>query len=166
MAEKIDLKYYQETVPARYQLLRFIGQGGAGAVFSATDTQTGQPVAVKVLKEEALAVDPVSLKLEFKLLSSLDHPHILRVLDYGVGPRGSLGLLSASRALAMLRGRDYVLPADVADIAPDVLAHRLVLTFDAVADGVDPRSVVARVLQCVAPPQIAPNSHDLAEVAS
>lgn len=88
------------------------------------------------------------------------------VLDYGVGPRGSLGLLSASRALALLRGRDYVLPADVADIAPDVLAHRLVLTFDAVADGVDPRSVIARVLECVAPPQIAPNSHALAEVAS
>jgi len=54
----------------------------------------------------------------------------------------------------------------LADIAPDVLAHRLVLTFDAVADGVDPRAVIAQVLEYVAPPQIAPNSHDLAEVAS
>ena len=41
-----------------------------------------------------------------------------------------------ARALALLRGRDYVLPADVLDLAPDVLAHRLVLSFDAVADGV------------------------------
>jgi MoxR-like ATPase len=66
----------------------------------------------------------------------------------------------------MLRGRDYVLPADVADIAPEVLAHRLVLTFDAVADGVDPRAVIAQVLDCVPPPQVAPNSGELAEVAS
>lgn len=87
-------------------------------------------------------------------------------LEYGIGPRGSLGLLSASRALAVLRGRDYVLPSDVADIAPDVLAHRMVLTFDAVADGVDPRAVIAQLLDCVPPPVIAPNSHELAEVAS
>jgi MoxR-like ATPase len=87
-------------------------------------------------------------------------------LDYGVSPRGSLGLLSASRALALLRGRDYVLPTDVADIAPDVLSHRLVLTFDAVADGVDPRDVIGQVLESVAQPQIAPRSYDLDEVAS
>ena len=55
-------------------------------------------------------------------------PTIASLLDYGVSPRGSLGLLAASRALALLRGRDYVLPTDVADIAPNVLSHRLVLT--------------------------------------
>ena len=44
-----------------------------------------------------------------------------------------------------MRGRDYVLPRDVADVAPDVLAHRLVLTFDAVADGADPRRIVEHV---------------------
>ena len=91
---------------------------------------------------------------------------IAGVLEYGVGPRGSLGLLSAGRALAVLRGRDYVLPADVADIAPDVLAHRLVPTFDAVADGLDPRAVIATLLDCVPPPVIAPNSQQLTEVAS
>ena len=64
------------------------------------------------------------------------------MLEYGVSARGTLGLVAAARALALLRGRDYVLPSDVADIAADVLAHRLVLSFDAVAEGVDPRSVV------------------------
>jgi MoxR-like ATPase len=88
------------------------------------------------------------------------------VLEYGISPRGSLGLLAASRAMALLRGRDYVLPSDVADIAPDVLAHRVVLKFDAVADGVDPRDVIDEVLRSVAPPQIAPRGDDLAEVAS
>jgi MoxR-like ATPase len=91
---------------------------------------------------------------------------IAGLLEYGVSPRGSLGLLSASRALALLRGRDYVLPTDVVEIAPDVLAHRLVLTFDAVADGVDPRHVVAEVLERVPAPQIAPRHADPDELAS
>ncbi|MHC9294939.1 AAA family ATPase [Mycobacterium sp. LTG2003] len=91
---------------------------------------------------------------------------IAGLLEYGVSPRGSLGLLSASRALALLRGRDYVLPGDVAEIAPDVLAHRLVLTFDAVADGVDPRQVIAEVIDRVPVPQIAPRHAELDEMAS
>ena len=90
------------------------------------------------------------------------HPHrygldLARVLEYGVSARGSLGLIAAARGLALLRGRDYVLPHDVVDIAGDVLAHRLVLTFDAVAEGVDPRSIVAQVLQVVPRPQVAPD---------
>jgi MoxR-like ATPase len=88
------------------------------------------------------------------------------LLEYGASPRGSLGLLAASRAMALLRGRDYVLPGDVADIAPDVLAHRVALKFDAVADGVEPRAVIDQVLQSVHPPQIAPRSDDFDEVAS
>ena len=56
----------------------------------------------------------------------------------------------------MLRGRDYVLPADVYDVAHDVMAHRLVLTFDALADGVDPRAVVSRVLHTVEQPHVVP----------
>ncbi|TWD81968.1 MoxR-like ATPase [Kribbella amoyensis] len=78
------------------------------------------------------------------------------VLEFGVSPRATLGLVAAGRALALLRGRDYVLPADVADVALDVMAHRLVLTFDALADGVDPRAVVARVLQAVDQPHVVP----------
>jgi MoxR-like ATPase len=79
------------------------------------------------------------------------------VLEYGVSARGSLGLIAAARPLALLRGRDYVLPNDVADIAPDVLAHRLVLSFDAVAEGVDPRSVIRSILEVVPRPRVAPD---------
>lgn len=78
------------------------------------------------------------------------------VLEYGASPRGSLGLVAAGRALALLRGRDYVLPADVSDVAVDVLAHRLVLTFDALADGYDPRAVVSQVLATIQQPHVAP----------
>jgi MoxR-like ATPase len=81
-------------------------------------------------------------------------------LEYGVSPRGSLGLVAASRALALLRGRDYVLPNDVSDLAADVLAHRLVLTFDASAEDVDPRTLIAAVVRAVPPPRIAPHEDD------
>ena len=64
--------------------------------------------------------------------------------------------MQAGKALAVLRGRDYVMPIDVADLAVDVLAHRLVLTYDALADEVSPRSVVERVLEVVEAPHVSP----------
>jgi MoxR-like ATPase len=91
-----------------------------------------------------------------RLVVATRDPALSAQLAYGASPRATLGLIAAARALALLRGRDYVLPADVADIAPDVLAHRLVLSFDAVADGVSPESIVQRVLQSVPTPVIAP----------
>jgi MoxR-like ATPase len=91
---------------------------------------------------------------------ALDH-----VLDYGVSARGTLGLVAASRALALLRGRDYVLPGDVVDLAADVLAHRMVLSFDAVAEGVDPRSVVASILDVVPRPRLAPDDQNVEAAA-
>ena len=75
------------------------------------------------------------------------------VLDVGASPRATLGLVAAARAMALIRGRDHVLPGDVRELAPDVIAHRLVLGFDAVADGVTAASVVERVVSAVRPPQ-------------
>lgn len=57
--------------------------------------------------------------------------------------------MAAGRALALLRGRDYALPQDVFDVAPDVLRHRLVLSYEALADGVDVQDVLVRVLSTV-----------------
>ena len=75
-------------------------------------------------------------------------------LTYGASPRASLGLIGAGRALALIRGRGYVLPQDVVDVIPDVLRHRLILSYDALADGVPVDHVIARVMQTVPPPQI------------
>ncbi len=77
-------------------------------------------------------------------------------VSYGASPRASLGMIAAARALALLRGRDYVLPQDVLDIAPDVLRHRLVLSYDALADGVPLEHIVKRVLQTIPLPQVTP----------
>jgi MoxR-like ATPase len=83
-------------------------------------------------------------------------PELAPLVVHGASPRGSLGLLAAGRALALIRGRDHLLPADIAAIAADVLAHRLVMTYDAVADGVPPRRLIERVLHVIAPPTVAP----------
>jgi MoxR-like ATPase len=74
------------------------------------------------------------------------------LLRAGASPRGTIGLTLAARATAFLQGRGYVVPQDVKDVAPDVLRHRLALSFDAEASGVDGDEIVQRVLQTVASP--------------
>src|ERR671936_2224789 len=75
-------------------------------------------------------------------------------VEFGASPRGSINLIHAGRALALLRGRDYVLPVDVRDLARDVLRHRIVLTYEALAAGVDADRVLDGVLQRVPMPRI------------
>ncbi|GAA2707658.1 MoxR family ATPase [Micromonospora olivasterospora] len=83
-------------------------------------------------------------------------PEVAPLLAYGASPRATLGLVAAARAQALLRGREYVVPEDVRELAVDVLAHRLVLSFDAVADGVPADAVVRRLVDAVPPPRVAP----------
>ncbi len=82
------------------------------------------------------------------------HLHDLTaVIEVGASPRATLGLAAAARAVALVHGRTYARPQDIAMVAADVIAHRLVLTFDAVADGVDPRAVVERIVAAIPPPR-------------
>jgi MoxR-like ATPase len=80
-------------------------------------------------------------------------PELARVIEIGASPRATLGMAAAARAFALIRGRDYVMPKDVQAVARDVMSHRLFLTFDAVADEVDPRMVVDRIIGAIPPPQ-------------
>ncbi|MBQ1047317.1 AAA family ATPase [Micromonospora sp. C51] len=133
-----------------------------------TGTPTARPVldptrlvalqarAREVFVHHALAEYVVRLVLATRDPRRFGLPEVAAQLAYGASPRATLGLIAAARALALLRGRDYVLPADVREIAGDVLAHRLVLAFDAVADDVDPGELVRQVVEAVPPPQIAP----------
>jgi MoxR-like ATPase len=75
-------------------------------------------------------------------------------VEFGASPRGSINLVHAGRALALLRGRDYLLPIDVRDLARDVLRHRIVLTYEALAAGVDADRVLDDVLEKVPMPRI------------
>ncbi|WFE27260.1 MoxR family ATPase [Solwaraspora sp. WMMD791] len=118
-----------------------------------------QQQARDVFVHHALAEYIVRLVLATRRPQLFGLPELSGLLAYGASPRATLGLVAAARGLALLRGRDYVLPEDVRELAVDVIAHRLVLSFDAVADGVDAASIVRRLVQVVPPPQIAP-AHD------
>jgi MoxR-like ATPase len=71
------------------------------------------------------------------------------LIEYGSSPRGPIGMVQAAQALALLRGRRHAVPEDVADVAADVLRHRLVLTYDAIGDGVTPDEVLGAVWERV-----------------
>ena len=77
---------------------------------------------------------------------------IERWVDYGASPRGPIGMVQAARALALLRGRRHVIATDVRDLAPDVLRHRLVLSYDALGDGIDAERIIEAVLGAVPMP--------------
>jgi MoxR-like ATPase len=72
------------------------------------------------------------------------------LIEFGSSPRGPIGLVQAAQALALLRGRAHAVEEDVVDLAPDVLRHRLVLTYDALGDGVTADDVLARIMGAVA----------------
>ena len=78
-------------------------------------------------------------------------PELSELIEYGASPRASIGLIQSAQALALLRGRTHVTVADVRDLAPDILRHRLVLSYDALADGVRADELVASVLEAVRP---------------
>jgi MoxR-like ATPase len=74
------------------------------------------------------------------------------LISYGASPRGPIGLVQAARALALLRGRRHVLAADITDLAPEVLRHRLVLSYEGLSEGVTPDSLLEKVLAAVGEP--------------
>lgn len=76
-------------------------------------------------------------------------------LSYGASPRASLSIISASKALALLRKRDYVIPQDIVDVIPDVLRHRLIIPFEAAADGITCDYVIEQILQVVPLPIVS-----------
>jgi MoxR-like ATPase len=82
-------------------------------------------------------------------LSSIDLQDLSRYVTYGASPRASIYMVMAAQALALVRGREYVLPEDVRTIAPDVLRHRLVLSYEALSDDVDAQHVIGAVLRRV-----------------
>ncbi|MFE3999899.1 AAA family ATPase [Nocardioides sp. YIM B13467] len=132
----------------------------AEQILDATALRHLQSRADQVFVHHTVAQYAVKLVMATRTPHAYGLRHLEGLLAYGVSARGSLGLITAGRALALLRGRDYVLPGDVADLAGDILAHRLVLTFDAEADGVDPRAVVDAVLAVVPQPRATPSDDD------
>jgi MoxR-like ATPase len=115
-----------------------------------------QDVADHVYVDAAVVDYAVSLAFATRDPGRYALADLEELVAYGASPRASLGLVAAGRALALLRGRSYVLPQDVFDVAPDVLRHRLVLSYEALAEGIDADAVLARVLSTVPAPRVVP----------
>ena len=110
-------------------------------------------------------VDPSLVHYAVKLISATRFPEryglesIKEFLSFGASPRASIGLIEGARALALLRGRDYALPEDVADLVPDVLRHRLVLSYSALTQGKTADSLIQNVMNAVPMPDKPLESH-------
>src|ERR1700712_2509796 len=113
-------------------------------------------------------VDREVARYAVMLVDATRHPakhgldDVASLIEFGGSPRASIGLIQAAQALALLRDRTFVTTEDVADLAKDVLRHRLVLSFDALAEGIAPDAILDRVLETVA----VPRAQRLVEVAA
>jgi MoxR-like ATPase len=116
-----------------------------------------QRAAEEVSVHELIADYVVRLVMATREPEQYRLSELRKVIDIGASPRATLGLVASARALALLRGRDFVLPEDVRDVARDVMSHRIVLTFDALADGVDTIEIVDQLLMTVPPPRVVWN---------
>jgi MoxR-like ATPase len=110
-------------------------------------------------------VDPSLIKFAVKLAAATRDPathglpELAKFLSFGVSPRGPIHLVEGARALAQLRGRSYVLPQDVVDLVPDVFRHRLVLTYEALAEGISADELIHRFLRKVPAPEKPLETH-------
>ena len=103
-------------------------------------------------------VDPSLIQYAVKLVSATRKPErygladMAKYLSYGASPRATIGMIEGSRALALLRGRRYVLPEDITDLVPDVMRHRVVLSYEALAEGMTPDALIQRVMKAIPVP--------------
>ena len=120
---------------------------------------------------ERVYVDPEVIAYAATLVSATRRPAdhglapLAGALAFGGSPRASIGLIAGARALAFIRGRRYALPGDVADLVPDVLRHRLVLSYDALAAGATPEAIIDALLQRFPAPRIDLGDRDDRDVA-
>jgi MoxR-like ATPase len=156
----------------RFMLKVLIGYPSPTEEFVIVERQTAAPDhAGRAVDAEQLAklqqaadsvfVDPALIEYAVKLanatrdVGSVGLGDLSRFVTYGASPRASINLILGGRALALVRGREYALPQDLRDIAHDVLRHRLVLSYEALADGVTADDIVDRILAAVPAPELA-----------
>ncbi|MDR0417320.1 MAG: MoxR family ATPase [Propionibacteriaceae bacterium] len=149
---KVDIDYPRGN--EEFEILRRMSVKAPEAV------QVLDPARILQLQDQASGIYVHNLLAEYvvRLVLATRQPadfglaDLANVISIGCSSRATLGLVAAARAVALIHGRDYVLPIDVQAVAKDVMSHRIVLTFDAVADNVDSRQVVERILAMVPPP--------------
>jgi MoxR-like ATPase len=113
----------------------------------------------------AVYVDPACIQYAVRLAAVTRFPdrhglpELARFVTFGASPRAPIHLIEGARALAFLRGRDYVLPEDVTDLVPDVFRHRLVMSYEALAESLTPDELLRRIMQKVPAPEKPLETH-------
>ncbi|QYY28474.1 MULTISPECIES: AAA family ATPase [Cupriavidus] len=110
-------------------------------------------------------VDPSLVQYAVRVVAATRKPsgygleEIERYITFGASPRATIGLIEGARALAFLRGRNYAVPEDVIDLVPDVLRHRLSLSYEAMSDGATADQLISRILQALPVPERPLEAH-------
>jgi MoxR-like ATPase len=108
---------------------------------------------------ESVYVDPGLIEYAVRLANATRRPDMVgqhelrRYITFGASPRASINLVLAARALAFIRGRDYVLPQELVDMALDVMRHRLVLSYEALSDDITADDILTRVMSALPVPE-------------
>ncbi|HVL36306.1 MAG TPA: MoxR family ATPase [Burkholderiales bacterium] len=130
-----------------------------GAALEVSEVASTEQLTALQRECRSAYVDPSLIQYAVRLASATRDPDqygikdLARYISFGASPRASIHLVEAARALAHLRGRAYVLPEDLTDLAPDVLRHRLVLSYEALSDALSADQIVQRVMQQIPVPQ-------------
>jgi MoxR-like ATPase len=127
---------------------------GPQAILTPEDLVRMQAQVAQVYADPAVIQYAVRLVAATRAPGTVGLGELDRYVTFGASPRASIALLLGGRALAYLRGRDYVLPSDLAELALEVLRHRVVLSYEALADDVDPDTVITAVLGAVRAPEV------------
>ncbi|MGV3654272.1 MAG: AAA family ATPase [Noviherbaspirillum sp.] len=160
----------------RFMMKVLVGYPSEEEEFVIVNRVTGPPPSITpVITTEQLAhlqrecrgiyVDPALVQYAVRLVAATRYPdrygiaNVGQYLTYGASPRATIHLVEGARALAFLRGRGYVLPEDLTDIAPDVLRHRLSLSYEALAEGLAPDQIVHRIMKHIPAPERPLDAH-------
>ena len=125
-------------------------------VLSLEELRALQEEVVRVYVDPALVSYAVALATATREPARIGLADLGEYVEYGASPRGPIAVTQASRALALLRGRDYATAEDLRDLAKDALRHRLVLSYQALAESVSPDEILDRVLAAVPAPEVSP----------
>ncbi len=129
-----------------------------GTAVQVNAVATTDQLAVLQAQCRQVYVDPSLVQYAVKLVSATRTPEkhglkdVARFITFGASPRATIGLVEGARALAMLRGRSYALPEDMTDLVPDVLRHRVVLSYEGLSEGLSSDSLIAKIMKQIAPP--------------
>jgi MoxR-like ATPase len=123
-------------------------------ILDLTDLGALRKAATGVFVDPALSRYAVQIANATRDPASVGLPELAAYVAFGASPRGPISLVTAARALALIRGRDYVLPQDLRALAKDALHHRIVLSYEALAAEVGAGSIIDSVLEAVPVPEI------------